>query len=89
MGILSFILYIIVAAVCAWIADYFVPGTIPGGFFVAAIFGLLGAWVGTNLMGALGPSLFGVALLPAIVGSAIVIFLASLIGRATHRPHGI
>ena len=83
MGVLAFILYLIVAALCAWIADYLVPGTIPGGFFVAMIVGILGAWVGTSLMGALGPSLAGVAILPAIIGSAIVIFVLHLVGRAT------
>jgi uncharacterized membrane protein YeaQ/YmgE (transglycosylase-associated protein family) len=87
MGIIGFILYLIVAAFCAWIADYIVPGTIPGGFIVAAIFGILGAWLGTSLMGAVGPSLAGVSLLPAIIGSAIVIFLISLIGRGMHHAH--
>ena len=84
MSILSFILYIIVAAVCAWIAEYLVPGIIPGGFLVSAIFGLLGAWVGTSLIGAVGPSLAGVPILPAILGSAIVILIAYLIGRGMH-----
>lgn len=85
MDILGLILYIVVAAVCAWIADYFVPGTIPGGFLAAAVYGILGAWLGTSLMGSFGPSLGGVALLPAIIGSALVIFLATLIGRAMHK----
>lgn len=85
MGILSFILFLFVAAACAWIADYLVPGTIPGGFLVAVIFGIIGAWIGVSLMGPVGPSLAGVSLLPTILGSAIVVFLASFVGRQFSR----
>lgn len=85
MGILSFILFLFVAAACAWIADYLVPGTIPGGFLVAVIFGIIGAWVGVSLMGPVGPSLAGVSLLPTILGSAIVVFLAAFMGKQFAR----
>ncbi len=85
MGILSFILFLFVAAACAWIADYLVPGTIPGGFLAAVIFGIIGAWIGVSLMGPVGPSLAGVSLLPTILGSAIVVFLASFVGRQFAR----
>lgn len=85
MGILSFILFLFVAAACAWIADYLVPGTIPGGFLVAVIFGIIGAWIGVSLMGPVGPSMAGVSLLPTIIGSAILVFLASFVGRQFAR----
>jgi uncharacterized membrane protein YeaQ/YmgE (transglycosylase-associated protein family) len=81
MGILSLILYLIVAAVCAVIGDRLVPGTIPGGFLTCAIFGIIGAWIGGSLLGAIGPSLFGVSLIPCILGSALFIFLISLLSR--------
>ncbi len=85
MAFLMFIVYLFVASACAWIADRFVPGSIPGGFFPSVIFGVIGAWAGTSLMGALGPSLAGVPLIPAIVGSALVIFLFSFFtGRMRH-----
>jgi uncharacterized membrane protein YeaQ/YmgE (transglycosylase-associated protein family) len=88
MGIISFLLFIIIAAVCAWIADFFVPGRIPGGFIVAAIVGVIGAWIGGSLFGHFGPSLAGVALLPTILGSAILIFgLALLSGAFTRRRY--
>lgn len=85
MSILGFLVFCIVAAVCAWIADYFVPGRIPGGFLAAVVVGAIGAWLGTALMGPMGPDLGGVALLPAILGSAITIFCLSLFSRATAR----
>ena len=85
MEILTFILFLFVAAACAWLGEYLVPGTIPGGFLTSVIIGLIGAWVGTQLMGAVGPSLAGVPIIPAILGSAIVIFLGHLVGRGIHR----
>ena len=45
---------------------------------VANVFaGLIGASVGQSLLGSWGPSLAGMALLPSIVGAAIVITVVS------------
>ncbi len=85
MGILGFIVFLVVAAVCAWIADYFTPGRVPGGFFAAAIVGVIGAWVGNALMGSFGPSLGGAALVPTILGSALCILLMSLVSGSLAR----
>ena len=85
MSIISFILFLIVAAICAWIGERLVPGTIPGGFFTSAIVGIIGAWIGTALMGSFGPALEGVPLLPCILGSAVFVFLLALISRGLHR----
>lgn len=82
MSILSFILFIIVAAVCAWIAAAVVPGRIPGGFLAAAIVGVIGAWIGASLFGNFGPDLAGVPLLPAIIGSGVLVFALALFSRA-------
>jgi uncharacterized membrane protein YeaQ/YmgE (transglycosylase-associated protein family) len=79
MSILAFILFLIVAAACAWIAERFVPGNVPGGFFVSAIVGIIGAWIGGSLLGHVGPDLAGISLVPCIVGSAILVFGLALI----------
>jgi uncharacterized membrane protein YeaQ/YmgE (transglycosylase-associated protein family) len=79
MSILAFILFLIVAAVCAGIAEYFVPGNVPGGFLTSAIVGIIGAWIGGNLIGHMGPELAGVSLLPCIVGSGVLVFALSLL----------
>lgn len=85
MGILGFILFLIVAAVCAWIADRVVPGSIPGGFFTAAIVGVIGAWIGSSLFGHIGPDLAGVSLISCILGSGLFIFVLSIISGAFSR----
>lgn len=86
MGILMFIMFLLIASACAWIAAALVPGTIPGGFLASVIVGVIGAWIGTALMGSVGPDLAGVSLIPAIVGSGLLVFLFSLIsGRMGYR----
>jgi uncharacterized membrane protein YeaQ/YmgE (transglycosylase-associated protein family) len=79
MSILSWILFLVVAAVCAWIAECVVPNKMPGGIVAGAIVGVIGAWIGGTLMGNIGPSLAGVALLPTVVGSAILVFGCALL----------
>jgi uncharacterized membrane protein YeaQ/YmgE (transglycosylase-associated protein family) len=81
MSILSFLLFLLVAAACAWLAECLVPNSVPGGFFTSAIIGILGAWVGGSMLGSIGPSLEGVSLIPCILGSAVFVFLFSLVSR--------
>jgi uncharacterized membrane protein YeaQ/YmgE (transglycosylase-associated protein family) len=87
MGLLSFILFLIIAAACAWIAERMVPNVVPGGFLTSAIVGVIGAWVGGSLIGQFGPDLAGVALIPCILGSALLVFLLSLCSRGFRRSH--
>ncbi|MBU6451218.1 MAG: GlsB/YeaQ/YmgE family stress response membrane protein [Cyanobacteria bacterium REEB67] len=81
MDFLHFFFYLIVAAVCAGIASRIVPGIGKNGFLGSAVLGMIGAWVGTSWLGNIGPSLEGVPLLPAIVGSAVVIFAVYAVSR--------
>ncbi|MBI5174223.1 MAG: GlsB/YeaQ/YmgE family stress response membrane protein [Candidatus Melainabacteria bacterium] len=75
---MSFLFYLLIAAICAIIAERIIPGSIPGGFITAIIFGVIGAWLGGILMGSFGPQLAGVALIPCIMGSGILVFTVSL-----------
>jgi len=81
LDFVHFFFYLIVAAVCAGIASRIVPGVGKNGFLGSAVLGMIGAWVGTMLLGNVGPSLEGVPLAPAIVGSAAIIFAAHAISR--------
>ncbi|MBY0358272.1 MAG: GlsB/YeaQ/YmgE family stress response membrane protein [Candidatus Obscuribacterales bacterium] len=83
MELVAFILFILVAAACAGIAEALVPGQVPGGFLMSALVGIIGAWVGASLFGHMGPDLAGIPLLPAIIGSALLIFGLKLIRRST------
>jgi uncharacterized membrane protein YeaQ/YmgE (transglycosylase-associated protein family) len=81
MSIIWFILYLIVAAICAALAEKLVPNTVPGGFFTSAVVGIIGGWLGVTLMGSIGPDLAGVPLIPCIIGSAIFVFVISIVAR--------
>ena len=87
MGILSFILFLVIAAACAWLAEMMVPNAVPGGFLTSAIVGIIGAWIGGSLIGHVGPDLAGVALIPCILGSALLVFVVSLCSRGFRRSH--
>lgn len=87
MGILAIICYLIVAAVCAFIAEKLVPGGVPGGFLTAAIVGIIGAWIGGSLIGHFGPDLGGVSLVPCILGSAILVFGLYLVRGGFRRSN--
>jgi uncharacterized membrane protein YeaQ/YmgE (transglycosylase-associated protein family) len=64
-----------------------VPNSVPGGFLTSAIVGIIGAWIGGNLVGHVGPDLAGVALVPCILGSALLVFLLSLVSGSLRRRH--
>ncbi|AWQ15141.1 GlsB/YeaQ/YmgE family stress response membrane protein [Bacillus velezensis] len=79
---MSFIVSLIVAIIIGWIGSLFVKGSMPGGIIGSMIAGLIGAWIGHGLLGTWGPHLAGFAIIPAIIGAAIVVFLFSLIVRS-------
>jgi uncharacterized membrane protein YeaQ/YmgE (transglycosylase-associated protein family) len=85
MSVLSFLLFLLVAAACAYLAERLVPNAAPGGFFTSAIIGILGAWIGGSMFGSFGPALEGVALIPCIIGSALFVFLFTLMSRGFRR----
>lgn len=83
---------LIVAIVCAGIANILIPRQIPGKFLGLIITGLVGVWVGELGFqylrnefkinyGFLHWSIQGVPIIPAIVGSAIVIYIITTVLR--------
>jgi uncharacterized membrane protein YeaQ/YmgE (transglycosylase-associated protein family) len=85
MTILGFILFLVVAAACAWIADYFVAGRMPGGFWGAALAGLVGAWIGEAVLGRWGPAYGGAFLFPTVLGAAALVMMLSIFSKGFAR----
>lgn len=85
--VLGLVMALLLAALVGAAADKIVPGRLPYGFLGAIGAGLLGAALGTLLMGKWGPVLFGLPLLPAFVGAVIVAVVVELImtGLARRR----
>lgn len=74
-------LLLLVAGFVGWLADRIVPGSIPYGWLGAIVAGLAGAWIGGWFLGSIGPDLFGIALIPALVGAVILAIIVNLIGK--------
>lgn len=70
--LVGLVLMLLVAGFIGWLADRIVPGTIPYGWLGAIVAGLAGAMIGNLILHGLGPTLFGIALIPAIVGTVIL-----------------
>ena len=69
MSVLGFLLLLIVAAIIGWLADLTVPGRLPYGWIGAIIAGLVGAWIGTALLGSFGPVVAGLASAVSLVST--------------------
>jgi uncharacterized membrane protein YeaQ/YmgE (transglycosylase-associated protein family) len=72
---------IIMAIVIGLIGDALVKNSMPGGVFGSMIAGFVGAWLGNLLLGSWGPVIGGFAVVPAIIGSALFVFLLGLMFR--------
>lgn len=84
---LGFLVSLLVAIVIGLIGSAIVGNRMPGGILGSMVAGLVGAWIGHSLLGTWGPSLAGFAILPAIIGAAIFVFILSLIMRSSNRSH--
>ncbi|MGE0493862.1 MAG: GlsB/YeaQ/YmgE family stress response membrane protein [Vulcanimicrobiota bacterium] len=89
MSVLGWLVLLVLAAIGGDMARVFFPGRLPGGFLVAMTLGFAGAWLGVEVAGAFGPSLGGVPLLPAVLGSVITVAWACLVsGRVQTKKCG-
>lgn len=53
-GVWSFLVYLVFGLIAAGIAKAIMPGKDPGGFFVTALIGIVGAYLGHNMRSWLG-----------------------------------
>ncbi len=75
--LVGLVVMLFVAGIIGWIADQIVPGNLPYGWLGAIVAGLVGSWVGGLILGGFGPSLAGIAIIPALLGALILAFVAS------------
>lgn len=76
---ISLLWSLIVGGVIGAIAGMIVGKDVPGGIIGNIIAGFVGAWIGTSLLGNFGPDLGGFAIVPALIGAVILVFVFSLI----------
>jgi uncharacterized membrane protein YeaQ/YmgE (transglycosylase-associated protein family) len=78
---IGLVLYLVVAAIIGALADAIVPGSVKYGILGSILAGIVGGWLGRLILGELGPSIFGIHIIPALVGAIIVTLIYSLLSR--------
>ncbi len=79
------IISLILAIIIGLIGNALAGDNMPGGIIGAAIAGFVGAWLGALLFGNFGPVIGEFAIIPAILGTAIFVFLLGLVSRLFRR----
>jgi len=89
-SVLGVLVTLAIAAIVGFIADRIVPGRLPYGWAGAMVAGLLGSWVGSLLLGRVGPEIARIPIIPAIAGAVIVAFVVEMLVKRgiVPRPRG-
>lgn len=88
MSVPQLVIKLLIAVICAGLADLLIPRRVPGGLAGLILIGLTGIWVGEWSFALLRQEfginfaflywqIQGVLLIPAIVGCAIVLYLVT------------
>ena len=81
-NVMGFLLMLLVAALVGFSADALVPGRqIEHGWLGATGAGLIGSWLGTLMIGRFGPVLMGVPLIPALLGTLVIVLIVSVVRK--------
>ncbi len=80
-NVVGVLLTLLMAGVIGWLAESLVPGRTPFGWVGAVVAGLLGSWLGTALIGHVGPVIFRIPIVPALVGALILVVGAKLLSK--------
>ena len=81
----SILISIVMAIIIGFIGDAMVGNRMPGGILGSMVAGFVGAWIGVWIFGSWGPQLGGFAVVPAILGTAIFVFLLGLLSQLFRR----
>ena len=80
VGLFHLVGTIAIAGLVGWIADLLIPGELPFGWLGAVVAGVVGGWLGALVIGNVGPQLFGVYLIPALLGASVLAVAANALG---------
>ncbi|MDP4552934.1 GlsB/YeaQ/YmgE family stress response membrane protein [Alkalihalobacillus macyae] len=76
---MGFIWSLIIGGIIGWLAGVITGRDVPGGVIGNIIAGFIGAWLGGLILGDWGPDIGGFAIIPAIIGSIILVLIVSFI----------
>jgi uncharacterized membrane protein YeaQ/YmgE (transglycosylase-associated protein family) len=81
---------LIVGGIIGWLAGLITGRDVPGGIIGNIIAGFIGSWLGGLILGSWGPVIGGFAIIPAIIGSVVLVLIVSFILRklGQNNNHG-
>lgn len=82
---MSLLWTLIVGGIIGWFAGLILGRDVPGGVIGNIIAGIIGAWLGSLILGEWGPELGGFFIIPALIGSVIVVLILSAILGAARK----
>ncbi|MBU8880120.1 GlsB/YeaQ/YmgE family stress response membrane protein [Bacillus sp. FJAT-29790] len=82
-----FLWVLIIGGIIGWIAGMVAGRDVPGGVIGNIIAGFVGAWLGTMVLGNWGPIVANFAIIPAIIGAVVLVFLLSFVMRAFRKTN--
>ncbi|WP_214802667.1 GlsB/YeaQ/YmgE family stress response membrane protein [Exiguobacterium sp. ERU656] len=82
---MGFLWALIVGGLIGWVASLIIGKDVPGGIIGNIVAGFIGSMIGQAIFGDMGPSIGGFAVIPAIIGAIILIFIVSLILRSVRK----
>lgn len=75
----SFLWYIIIGGLIGWLAGLIIKKDVPGGIIGNIIAGIVGAWLGSIILGDWGWQVSSFYVFPALVGCIVLILIVSFI----------
>ncbi|URM35025.1 MULTISPECIES: GlsB/YeaQ/YmgE family stress response membrane protein [Bacillaceae] len=84
---MSFLWALIIGGIIGWLAGMILGRDIPGGIIGNIIAGFIGAWLGSLILGDWGPVVADFAIIPALIGAILLVFIVGFIMRAMRKSH--
>ena len=82
---MGFLWSLIIGGIIGWLAGMIVGRDVPFGIIGNIIAGFIGAWLGSLILGNWGPSVADFAIIPALIGAIVFVFILSLILKGMRK----
>ncbi|MGE7183531.1 GlsB/YeaQ/YmgE family stress response membrane protein [Peribacillus sp. NPDC006672] len=82
---MGFLWSLIIGGIIGWLAGLIVGRDVPFGIIGNIIAGFVGAWLGSLILGHWGPSVSDFAIIPALIGAIVFVFILSLILKGMRK----
>ncbi len=88
MDVVGILVLLLVAFVVGALGEMLGGTKVPGGWVGSIVVGLVGAWLGTQLVH-IGPTIAGIQIIPAVLGAVLLVLILRVILSLTHRTRTV